>query len=266
MSVQLAFDAVGDGPPVVILHGLFGAGRNWTHVAQSLAAEHRVYLPDARNHGASAWAGTMSYADMAGDVLALIERERLQRPFIIGHSMGGKTAMALALDLERPEAIGGIAVIDIAPVSYADQFSSYVSAMRIIDLAAATSRSEIRRALADSLLGEAPVDFLMQNLRRHQDRFDWRLNLMATATCMRELCGFPEPLQSARYDGPALFVSGAESDYVTSDAVVGIRRLFPCAEFERIADSGHWVHADQPAALLCGLHEWLGEARACTPS
>jgi len=265
MPVQLAFEVLGDGPPVVILHGLFGAGRNWTHVAQSLAARHRVYLPDARNHGASAWAETMSYTDMAGDVLALIERERLQRPFIIGHSMGGKTAMALALGLQAQEAIGGVAVIDIAPASYADQFSSYVSAMRSLDLAAATSRSEIRRALADSLVGEAPVDFLMQNLRRHEDRFDWRLNLMATAVCMHELCGFPEALQRARYDGPALFVSGAESDYVNSDSLAGIRRLFPCAEFECIADAGHWVHADQPAALLCGLHDWLGEARACAP-
>ncbi len=101
------------GPPVVLLHGLFGAGRNWTQLALTLGAHYRVYLPDARNHGASPWAESMSYADMAGDVLALIEREQLQRPFIVGHSMGGKTAMALALS--QPQAIAGIGVIDIAP-------------------------------------------------------------------------------------------------------------------------------------------------------
>lgn len=263
MPLALAFEALGSGPPVVILHGLFGAGRNWTQVAQALAPDHRVYLPDARNHGASPWAESMSYVEMAGDVLALIEREQLQRPFVIGHSMGGKTAMALALS--HPEAIGGIAVIDIAPESYADQFSSYVSAMRSLEMASATSRREIQQALAGSLGADAPVDFLMQNLRRQNDRFDWRLNLLATGLCMRELCGFPESLREARYDGPALFIHGAESGYVRPSSLPGIRALFPHAGTERIADAGHWVHADQPAALLSGLRGWLADAGAATP-
>ncbi|HSV61244.1 MAG TPA: alpha/beta fold hydrolase [Variovorax sp.] len=260
MAIKLAFEVLGSGPPVVILHGLFGAGRNWTQVAQALAEDHRVYLLDARNHGASPWAESMSYAEMADDVLALIEREHLQRPFVIGHSMGGKTAMALALS--HPQAIAGIAVIDIAPESYTDQFSSYVSAMRSLDVAGAASRREIRQALANSLCAEAPVDFLMQNLRRERDRFDWRINLLATGLCMRELCGFPETLRKARYEGPALFISGVESDYVQPASLPGIRALFPCAEFERIADAGHWVHADQPGALLCGLNDWLRDACA----
>ena len=263
MPLALAFEALGSGPPVVILHGLFGAGRNWTQFAEALAEDHRVYLPDARNHGASPWAESMSYVEMADDVLALIEREQMRRPFVIGHSMGGKTAMALALS--HPEAIGGIAVIDIAPESYADQFSSYVSAMRSLEVASATSRREIQQALADSLGADAPVGFLMQNLRRQNDRFDWRLNLLATGLCMRELCGFPEALRDARYDGPALFIHGAESGYVRPSSLAGIRALFPHAGTERIADAGHWVHADQPAALLCGLRDWLADAGAATP-
>ncbi|MEP6724150.1 MAG: alpha/beta fold hydrolase [Variovorax sp.] len=260
MALQLAFEALGAGPPVVILHGLFGAGRNWMHIAQSLAAHYRVYLPDARNHGASPWAETMSYAEMALDVAALIEREQLQQPFVIGHSMGGKTAMALALG--HPQLVGGVAVIDIAPEDYADQFSSYVSAMRGLDLAAGTQRREIRQALADSLSPEAPVDFLMQNLRHQGDRFDWRLNLLATAVCMRELCGFAAALRQESYDGPALFLAGADSDYVRPESLAGIRACFPGAQLERIPDAGHWVHADQPQALLCGLHDWLGDACA----
>ncbi|MBT2324641.1 alpha/beta fold hydrolase [Variovorax paradoxus] len=263
MPLALAFEALGAGPPVVILHGLFGAGRNWTEVAKSLTADYRVYLPDARNHGASPWAESMSYAEMALDVLALIEREQLHRPCVIGHSMGGKTAMALAL--AHPHAIGGIAVIDIAPESYAGQFSSYVSAMRSLDVAGAASRREIRQALADGLGAAAPVDLVMQNLRRQNDRFDWRLNLLATGLCMPELCGFPEALRNARYDGPAFFVHGAESDYVPPSSLAGIRALFPRAETERIADAGHWVHADQPAALLCGLRDWLADACAAIP-
>jgi pimeloyl-ACP methyl ester carboxylesterase len=263
MPLALAFEALGSGPAVVILHGLFGAGRNWTQIAQALAADFRVYLVDARNHGASPWAESMSYAEMALDVAALVEREGLQRPFVVGHSMGGKTAMALAL--LQPERVGGVAVIDIAPERYGDQFSSYVSAMRSLDVAGTASRREIRQALADSLSAEAPVDFLMQNLRRQNDRFDWRLNLLATGLCMRELCGFPDALRSARYDGPALFLHGAESDYLRAASLPGIRALFPCAEVACIPDAGHWVHADQPAALLCGLREWLDDACACAP-
>lgn len=260
MPIELACEAVGDGPPVVILHGLFGAGRNWARIARSLGDRHRVYLPDARNHGASPRGQTMSYAEMAQDVLALIEREQLQRPLLIGHSMGGKTAMALALG--HPQAIGGVAVIDIAPECYADQFASHVSAMRGMDNAAAASRRRISQALLDGLGGTAPVDFMMQNLRRQNERFDWRLNLMATALCMPDLCGFPEQLLRGRYDGPALFFAAAESDYVRPDSHPRIQAMFPCAQLEHIPEAGHWVHADQPEALLCGLHGWLGDACA----
>lgn len=260
MPLELAFEVLGSGPPVVILHGLFGAGRNWMHVAQSLAADYRVYLPDARNHGASPWAESMSYAHMALDVAALIERERMQRPIVVGHSMGGKTAMALALD--HPQSIGGIAVIDIAPESYADQFSSYVSAMRSLDEVGAATRRDVRKALAEGLTGQAPVDYLMQTLRRQNDRFDWRVNLLATGLCMRELCDFPDELKRGRYDGPALLISGEESDYVRPESVAAIRALLPCSRFQGIAEAGHWVHADQPAALSNGLLDWLAEA--CT--
>jgi esterase len=260
MPVHLAFESLGEGPPVVILHGLFGAGRNWTQMAQALATKYRVLLPDARNHGASPWAESMSYPDMALDVAALIEREGLEQPFVIGHSMGGKTAMALALT--QPQAVAGVAVIDIAPQAYADQFSTYVTAMRSLDVAHATSRRELQQALATQLGPTAPVDFLLQNLRRHGERFDWRINLLATSLCMGHLCGFPDALRQGRYDGPALFVHGADSDYVVPDAVPGIQALFPQAELRSIADAGHWVHADQPAALLAALQDWLGEACA----
>lgn len=259
MPVNLAFKSLGEGPPVVILHGLFGAGRNWTQIAQALSAHHRVILPDARNHGASPWAERMSYTDMAQDVAALIEREGLRQPFVVGHSMGGKTAMALALT--QPAAIAGLAVIDIAPQAYADRFSTYVQAMRDLDVAAATSRLELQQALATALGPSAPVDFLLQNLHREGGRFDWRLNLMAIDLGLAELGAFPDALLQARYDGPALFAHGAESDYVPPEAVPGIRALFPQAQLLSIAGAGHWVHADQPTALLGALRHWLSQAR-----
>nr|WP_315234781.1 alpha/beta fold hydrolase [uncultured Albidiferax sp.] len=262
MPIELACEALGAGPPVVILHGLFGAGCNWSEVARSLASRYRVYLPDARNHGASPWSDNMSYPKMALDVKVLIERERLQRPILVGHSMGGKTAMTLALS--HPELVGGVAVIDIAPEHYAEQFSTYVTAMRSLDLAAASAaaRRQFREALASSLRPDISQNFLMQNLRRHNERFDWRLNLMATAVCMPDLCAFPEALPHRCYEGPALFLSGEESDYVRKESQARILALFPEAEFGRIPDAGHWVHADQPQALLCGLHDWLSEVHA----
>ncbi|ROZ75091.1 alpha/beta fold hydrolase [Ramlibacter sp. WS9] len=256
MSVALAFESMGEGPPVVILHGLFGSGRNWKPFAQALAQRHRVILPDACNHGASPWSDDMSYTAMARDVLTFIERERLHRPVLVGHSMGGKTAMALALT--HPDAIAGIAVIDIAPVTYPDQFSPYVAALRGLDLASASRRKEIRRALAVRPGPDAPLDLLIQNVRNHEARFDWRLNLMATALCMPDLCGFPAALMGERYTGPALFVAGGDSDYVRPDADEAIRRMFKQARVERIADAGHWVHADAPQALQRLLQGWLG--------
>lgn len=282
MSIQLAFSAVGSGPPVIILHGLFGAGRNWAQIARALGHAYRCYLPDARNHGASAWAQTMSYPDMALDVLDLMEREQLQRPLLIGHSMGGKTAMTLAL--EHPQLIAGVAVIDTAPEDYLEQFSCYTKAMRGWERAAAapslsplgpaccphegsgSASSELRCSQACRPREEALLDSLVQHLRRDDESFDWRINLLATAVCMKDLCGFPPYLLDERFDGPALFVAGTDSGYVRAESQAKIRRLFPRARMEQIAGAAHWVHADQPAALGQTLHRWLQEASTPHPS
>ncbi|HSV55450.1 MAG TPA: alpha/beta hydrolase, partial [Burkholderiaceae bacterium] len=124
-------------------------------------------------------------------------------------------------------------------------------------LASVSSRKEIRDALAMRLGADAPIDFLMQNLKRNEERFDWRLNLMATALCMRDLCDFPPQLKYQRYAGPALFAAGADSDYVRAQSRADILRLFPGARMAQIPEAGHWVHADQPAALLQALQPWL---------
>jgi esterase len=261
MSFKLAFEIIGEGPPVVILHGLFSAGRNWARIAQNLGHAYRFYLPDARNHGASSWAETMTYPDMARDVVELINREQLMRPLIIGHNIGGKTAMALAL--EYPHAIGGIAVIDIAPKFYADQFSLHVTAMRGLDLTGSACCKDLRpmprRSARDSLLGNAA---LIRNLRHQSARFDWRFNLMANALCMQDLCDFPGGLTHLRYMGPALFVTGADSNFVRPESHAVIKRLFQNVRWASIAGAGHWVHADQPEALEHALQKWLKETSA----
>jgi pimeloyl-ACP methyl ester carboxylesterase len=155
----------------------------------------------------------MNYLDMAEDVQALIEREGLDRPAVVGHSMGGKTAMALAL--LHPASVARLVVVDIAPVAYSgDRFSPYVQAMSSIDTLAASSRSEVQRRLGEAIPDSGVVGFLMQNLVMRNDHFDWRLNLAGLGASLQALGDFPAPLLARRYEGPVTVIAGALSDYV----------------------------------------------------
>jgi pimeloyl-ACP methyl ester carboxylesterase len=249
MSLELAHIAHGDdhseaGPPVVILHGLLGSARNWSSFARQLGATRRVFALDLRNHGASPWADRMSYDQMADDVRAFLERRGLPTAAVIGHSMGGKVAMRLAL--AHGEQVDRLVVVDIAPVAYRRGFHAYVEAMRALDLSQIGRRSE-----ADALLAE-PIDdagvrgFLLQNLVSGKDRLAWRVPLDALAANMPAIMGFPERGGIERYDGPALFVTGGRSDYVRPEHHAEILRLFPNAQIVTIPDAGHWVHAEAP--------------------
>ena len=196
MPLQLAFEDLGDGPPVAVLHGLFGSSRNWRGIARALSAEHRVICVDLRNHGRSPWIGSMTYSEMAADVRALIRSERLDRPVVIGHSMGGKTAMTLAL--ESPELVGRLIAVDIAPVSYADRLTPYVEAMLSIDPRTTADRAEAMRQMSEKIPDATAVAFLMQNLAVRNDHFDWQLNLPAIGAAIPELCAFPAELAARR--------------------------------------------------------------------
>lgn len=257
--MKLSFSSEGEaekkGPAIVILHGLFGSGRNWSGIAKQLAATHRVYLPDARNHGESPWADGMSYEDMAQDVAGFIADENLHRPVLLGHSMGGKIAMTLALT--RNNLLAGLVVADIAPIAHDIRFDDYVGAMRRLDLSAV-----VRRADADALLAPAIPEpgirgFLLHNLAARDGGYRWRLNLDAIAANNQALAGFDAGISGHPFEGPALFLCGAESDYVLPAHEGEIRRLFPGAAIERIAGAGHWLHADQPKEFLDHLSGFL---------
>ena len=252
MPLQLAFEATGDGPPVVILHGLFGSSRNWRSVARALATHHRVLCVDLRNHGRSPWAASMSYLEMAEDVRMLIESEGLKRPVLIGHSMGGKIAMALAL--EHPGAVGRLIVVDIAPVPYADRFTPLLDVMRGIETQSLSQRADAMRQMAGRIPDPAAVGFLMQNLVARDEHFDWRLNLPAIGAAVSSLSGFPPALLLRSYRGPATLIHGALSDYVQADDLALLAEPFPRLEAVEIAGAGHWVHADCPAEFLKALH------------
>jgi len=258
MMMKLAFESVGSGPPVVILHGLFGSGSNWRSVAQAMASTYRVITIDLRNHGASPWADSMSYVEMARDVHDVIVREGLRKPAVIGHSMGGKTAMALAL--LHPILVGRLTVVAVSLVSYADRLSPYVEAMRSIDMMAAASHAEVQRRLAQSIPDAGIVAFLMQNLVARNDHFDWRLNLMTIGASLRELGEFPPELRKRRFDRPTSLIVGSQSDYVKPADRLMFEAMFPCLEVTVIEGAGHWVHADRPDEFLATVRHALDAA------
>ncbi len=255
MSVSLSAVEYGDGPPLAILHGLFGSGRNWASIAQRLAAHHRVVALDLRNHGASPWADTMDYDMMAEDMRATLHARGYFRCALLGHSMGGKVAMVAAL--RHGSEVARLIVVDIAPARYRPRHLSEVQEMRELDLADIKRRSEVDARLAASIPDPAERAFLVQNLVFEDGQARWRLNLAAIEQAMPELVDFPELPADAAYDGPTLFIAGGQSDYLRAEHEPMIRQLFPRAEIDRIDDAGHWLHAEQPAAFLAIAEPFL---------
>jgi pimeloyl-ACP methyl ester carboxylesterase len=257
--VELAATEQGDGPPVVILHGLFGSAQNWRTVAKRLAATHRVIAADLRNHGASPHAEPMTYPAMAADVAALIEARAGGRAALIGHSMGGKVAMWLALT--RPALVERLVVVDVAPVAYRPTLQAYAAAMRALPLPAGMRRAEADRALATAVADPGERAFLLQNLRfGTEGPPEWRLNLDAIEAAVPTISAFPDPPDGARCDSPVLIVSGERSGYVRAEHHATILRLFPRAAFVVVPGAGHWVHAEAPEPFLRAVKPFLAMA------
>jgi esterase len=257
MALQLSCDEQGTGEPILVLHGLFGSKTNWRSIARRLAATYRVVTVDVRNHGASPWADTMSYGEMAEDVLALLDRLGMQAPTLLGHSMGGKIAMTLAL--RSPQRVGRLVVVDVAPVAYADRLSPFAEAMRTADVLHAASREEVRQRLGQQIIDAGVVGFLLQNLEVRNEHFDWRINLPAIIAATPALSAFPRDLLALRYDGPVRVVAGGKSDYVTGSDGAQFRPMFPDVKVDIIGPAGHWVHADRPEEFLAAVTQRLAE-------
>ncbi len=247
----------GSGPPVVLLHGLFGSARNFGTVQRALAPLFRVIALDARNHGASPHGPGMRYATLAADVVETLDALGIARAAVIGHSMGGKTAMTLAI--MAPDQVGRLLVADIAPVPYQHGNDSIADAMRAIPLHTGPTRAESEAALIDAVPIPAVRTFLIQNLQ-FGPQPHWRIGLDEIAAALPDLEGWQTPVGT--YSGPTLFVSGARSDYVLPEHRPIIRALFPAARFVIVKNAGHWLHADNPAGFLsvveAFLHDWRG--------
>ena len=244
-----------------LLHGLFGQGRNWTQIAKALADRHRVTLVDLPDHGRSPWLDSFDLLEVADRVAALVDAD--DPVALVGHSLGGKVAMVLAL--RHPGLVERLCVVDIAPVDYPQlgEFAGYIEAMRGLDLAALTQRADAEEALAGAVPNATVRSFLLQNLRREhggdgQSSWRWQPNLEGLSRSLPTIKSWPgDALGDASYPGPVLWVGGERSDYVTDDYAPAMDRLFPKNRRVTIKGAGHWVHSEKPEVFLEVLRRFL---------
>lgn len=250
------------GPPLIILHGLFGSGRNWGAIAKRLARSYTVYALDLPNHGRSPWWDEpLTYPAMAEAVREFLDAHALPAATVIGHSMGGKTAMQLAL--KHSDRVAALVVVDIAPVQYAGrEHLSIIRAMQAADLQNVQRRAEVERQLEDAVSVEAIRKFLMQNLVQREDGsgLRWQINLEGLARSLDALMDFPIEPDMEPYGGPAYFLAGGASDYVLPEHEPAIHRLFLDHELHRLEGCGHWLHAEAPALFTEHVMDFLAHA------
>lgn len=251
--VTLFHREFGAGDPIIILHGLFGFSDNWQTIAKGLSDHHLVVTPDLRNHGRSPHLPEHSYPLMAEDVRAFLEEHWIFHSTLMGHSMGGKVAMQLALD--HPDMVSRLIVVDMAPGQASDNHTDIFQALLSLDLGSITERTEAEAFLAPQIPDFGTRQFLLKNITRHHDgRFAWKMNLPVLCKHYADILA---PVSGSPFHKPTLFIRGERSAYIPDAALPLIRSLFPQAEVITIPDAGHWVHADQPAALLAALKTWL---------
>lgn len=239
-----------DKPPLLIAHGLYGSGRNWGIIAKRLSDSRQVVAVDMRNHGQSDWFDTHTYPDMANDLGEVIDAFG-GRMDVLGHSMGGKAAMVLAL--AHPEKVNRLIVADIAPVSYGHTQIHLIDAMNSVPLDQIDKRSDADIFLAKIIVETGVRSFVLQSLDVSSK--SWRLNLGILAMYMDDIIGFPDV--NGSYSGPTLFLSGGDSDYVKRDYRPLIKPLFSAARFAKIPGAGHWLHAEKPREFEAAVRAFL---------
>ena len=226
-------------PPVMIVHGLYGSGRNWGVIAKRLSDQFFVITVDLRNHGDSPWLDTHNYHVMADDLVEVINSLNI-KPNIIGHSMGGKAAMVLAL--KRPNLVRNLIIADIAPVKYEHDQSQFIEAMQKVDLSKVEKRSDATLALSKFVEDKSLQNFFTQSLDIKAKR--WKLNLKVLRSEMSEILSFPKI--ESEFSGHSLFLKGEKSDYIKSEHRKLIKSLFTKARFATFKEAGHWLHAEKP--------------------
>lgn len=253
--MKLYYRKSGNGHPLIILHGLFGSSDNWFSLSKKFAEEFTVYLVDQRNHGQSPHSADMNYKLLTADLDDFIREHQLERPYIIGHSMGGKTAMNYAL--LHPDGLDKLVVVDIMPKAYPIHHDHILDGLKAIDLGKLSSRNEADEILSE-YVSEAEVrQFLLKNLTRGDNgEFIWRINLKALDNHIEDLGAGIQ--FDGKYDGKTLFIKGAKSNYFESGDEKVISKFFPKAEIITL-ETGHWVQAENPVAFMNTVLPFLGD-------
>lgn len=241
-TVNLYFKEFGQGPPLIMLHGLFGSSDNWLGVAPKLGQHFHVFLVDLRNHGLSPHSDDMSLAVMAADLAEFLDAQHLERAHILGHSLGGKVAMQFALT--QTDRVERLIIVDIAPRVYGPEHVPIFNALLALDLGQHHSRAEFEAALAPAISDLTLRRFLLKNLRNDGPTYKWRIPLKSILANYSKLCEAIAPAPA--FTKPTLFLRGGQSPYIFDADAPQIRQLFPSATIETIPTARHWVHADAP--------------------
>lgn len=252
--MQLHFKKTGEGTPLIILHGLFGSGDNWMSFARMVAEKgFTVYQVDLRNHGHSPHATPHNYKAMSDDVHELISSEKLENVIVLGHSMGGKTGMQLAIDHTKD--LEALIVVDIATHYYPIHHKTILDALISVKTEQLKSRDEAQQQLSLYIKDDSTIQFLMKGLYRKDEHFAWRFNI---PVLNEQIDNVGEEMKSDKgIDLPVLFVRGEKSNYIDPGKFDECRKLFPKAELVTIPGAGHWVHAEKPEELLRAVLNFL---------
>lgn len=254
--MKLYHRELGEGKPLIILHGLFGSSDNWMSVAKALEKNFKIYLLDLRNHGDSPHSDEFDYTAMAEDLEEFIDTHNIENPSILGHSLGGKMAMKFAIT--NTSKWDKLIVVDIAPRAYTVQHETILKALKSVDIANLKSRGEADKQLSAYIDNKGVRQFLLKNLSRKEDgQYEWKLNLRVIDEKIENVGeGIEEQLAIER---DVLFIRGANSDYINNKDNILIVQLFPKAQVKTVENAGHWVHAEQPKAVVELVTDFLRE-------
>ena len=248
---------VGSGPAVILMHGLFGSGGNLGALARSLAEQYCVHSLDLPNHGRSAWMEQASLPRMADAIMTWMDGQGLTQASLVGHSLGGKLAMEIALT--APQRCSALVVADIAPVPYPPHHDDVFAALDAVSDARVGSRNEAAEIMSAHLEEEGVIQFLLMSLNRGDDgSYNWRFNLEGIKQDYAAVRA--EPDVDAPYQGPVLFIKGGDSDYILPEHRERVLQLFPRAEMKIMPGCGHWLHAQQPALFNGIVTRFLSQA------
>ena len=257
--MRLAFSELGaGGETILMLHGLFGSRGNWTTIAKELSISNRVLTLDLPNHGASGWTNSVSYELLSKLILDFMSEHDLRDVTVLGHSMGGKIAMTMALS--QSELIKRIIVADIAPVEYNHDNLAIITALEEMDLSSIRIRNDADKYLMRKIPEKMTRSFLLQNLVRSGNNYKWRINIPVIKKGLPSLHGFPYFSENVFFDGSTLFLAGAESDFIEPHHYSTINCLFPKSSIINIAGAGHWLHADAPEAFINRIFQFISSS------